>query len=515
MTVPGRKITILDTTLRDGDQSPGFSLSPDEKIIMARHLEMLGVDIIEAGFPASSPGQFSAVQRVSDALEFAAVSAMARAKPEDIKKAGEAIRNAKLRYIHTSIATSPIHRKMKLRKSRSEIIKIAVEAVQCAAQYADYVEIGAEDATRTEPEFLAEFCMMVTDAGADVVNIADTVGFIQPGEFFSLIRRLYNEVKAFKNGKARISVHCHNDLGLAAANTLYGLSAGAMQAEVTLLGAGERGGNTPLEEISAALMTRPDYYNSMRTSLKMEHFAGAVRDLSIFTGVAIPPNKPVAGRNAFSHSSGIHQNGMLASKSTYSILSPGDFGFPPHRFILSSHSGVSGINAKIRDLTGDRIQSIEETGLLSDFISLADTKKEVTASDVLTLLFNKEITASNIWYLNSYMYSRSGEENYSVTVEIMSINGEQKKAVSSGSSKWNTLVSALQSLFRIKLNVIHYSLSGAGGDPGCTESFFITAEYEGAEYSDETCGNDSIELFVKSYLNIINQISAKYQLTGI
>lgn len=517
MPDPLRNIIILDTTLRDGDQSPGFSLNIKEKVIMAGHLEKLGVDIIEAGFPASSPGQFYAVQSVAESLQVSAVSAMARAKPEDIKAAGDAIRNAKKRYIHTSIATSPIHRRMKLKKSKSEIIKIAVNAVQHASMYADFVEIGAEDATRTEPDFLSEFCIMVTDAGADVVNIADTVGFVHPEEFHSLILKLYGDVRAFRNGKARLSVHCHNDLGLATANTLSGLSAGAMQAEVTLLGIGERGGNTPIEELAAAIRTRGDYFKNMRTSLKTEHFADSVRDLTIFTGVSIAPNKPVAGRNAFSHSSGIHQNGMLASPSTYSVLSPEDFGFPRHRFVLSRHSGISGFNARIRDLTGDSIMLTRDSGLLDEFKLLADRERGISATDLLTLLFEKGLINSNIWYLNSYSYAKTNSRfsSHSVSIEIISIHGENKKSESTGNTKWEALTSALTSLFRIRLNIEHYHFSGAGGAAGNSETFFITAEYEGVLYSDETCGTDSMALYIKSYLNIINQISAKYQLTGL
>jgi len=517
MHVSRGNIIILDTTLRDGDQSPGFSLSIDEKLVMARHLEKLGVDIIEAGFPASSPGQFSAVKKVAETLSVSAVSAMARAKIEDIKKAGEAIRNARTRYIHTSIATSPIHRRMKLRKSRDEIIRIAVDAVQCALQYADFVEIGAEDATRTEPEFLTEFCMMVTDAGAAVVNIADTVGYIQPREYFSLIYKLYQDVKAFNTGKARLSVHCHNDLGLATANTLSGLTAGAMQAEVTLLGVGERGGNTPIEELIAAIRTRNDYFKNLRSQVNMDHFAGAIRSLSIFTGISIPPNKPVAGRNAFSHTSGIHQSGMLASTSTYSVLSPDDFGFPPHRFILSRHSGLSGFNARIRTLTGDRILTTEDDDLLNEFKLLADTKKDVSGTDVLTLLFEDGIIDSNIWYLNRYSYvkSNSKKNSHSVTVEITSIHGSHKKASSDGITKWDAVIKAMKMLFRVDLNIIHYSFSGAGGVSESSESFFITAEHEETFYSDEAQGDDSLMLFIKCYLNIINQISAKYNLTGL
>lgn len=517
--MPGSKknIIILDTTLRDGDQSPGFALDAAEKVIMAGHLEKLGVDIIEAGFPASSSGQFDAVQRIAESLTTSAISAMARAHYGDIEKAGKAIRNAKQRYIHTSISTSPIHRRMKLRKSRSEVIKIAVEAVQCATEYADYVEIGAEDATRTEAEFLSEFCVMVTDAGADVVNIADTVGYIQPTEFFLMIRKLYDDVKAFRTGKARISVHCHNDLGLAVSNTLSGLSAGAMQAEVTLLGIGERGGNTPLEELAASLMSRRDFYGGVRTALDMKHFAVAVSDLSIFTGMSVPANKPVAGKNAFSHSSGIHQNGMLTSSLTYSLLSPEDFGLPRHRIVLSRHSGMSGFKARIRDLTGDRILMTDDTELLGKFKLLADTKKDVSVTEILTLLSKEKRIDSNIWNLNSCVYSisHSVEKIYSIAIEISSIHGEYKKEESSGATKWDAAVSVLKILFTIHLNIISYSFSGAGGSSGNGESFFITVEYEGVIYSDESYGDDALLLFIKSYLNIINQISAKYQLTAI
>ncbi len=512
-----KKIIILDTTLRDGDQSPGFALGANEKVTMACHLEKLGVDIIEAGFPASSPGQFAAVQRVAESLEKSGVSAMARANRDDIKKAGNAIRNAKQRYIHTSISTSPIHRRMKLRKSRSEIIKIAVDAVQYAAEYADYVEIGAEDATRTEPEFLSEFCVMVTDAGADVVNIADTVGYIQPSEFYLMIRKLYEEVKAFRTGKARLSVHCHNDLGLAVSNTLSGLTAGAMQAEVTLLGIGERGGNTPLEELAAALMSRRDYYGSIRTSIDMKYFSKAASDLSIFTGMSIPANKPVAGKNAFSHSSGIHQNGMLTSPLTYSLLSPADFGLPRHRIVLSGHSGMSGLKARIRDLTGDRILMSDDTILLGKFKLLADNKKDVSATEILTLLVRERRIDSNVWSLTSCVYSvlHSGENIYSIVVEISSIHGEHKKAESSGVTKWDAAAAVLKLLFTIHLSILSYSFSGAGGITGNAESFFITVEYEGIIYSDESYGDDALLLFIKSYLNIINQISAKYQLTAL
>jgi len=511
------KIIILDTTLRDGDQSPGYSLSPEQKLIIAGYLEKMGVDIIEAGFPASSPGQFSAVQRISESLQSSAVSAMARAKPEDIKKAGEAIRNARVRYIHTSIATSPIHRRAKLRKSRGEILKIAADAVEFASEYADFVEIGAEDATRTEPEFLAEFCDITTRAGASVVNIADTVGYIHPAEFHSLIDMLFRDVRAFRNGTARISVHCHNDLGLALANTLTGLSAGAVQAEVTLLGLGERGGNTPLEELAAVLMTRRDFFDKIRTSLRMEHFAEAARTMSCFTGISISPNKPVAGRNAFAHTSGIHQNGMLASSSTYSVLAPDMFGLPPHRLVLSRHSGISGYNACVRELTGDHLYTAEDTGLLDEFKSSADAERNVTVTSLLTQLLEEGIVNCELWYLQSCSYSKSeaGDNCYTITVKVTSSDGKNRRAVSSDSTGPGAIMTVMKALFRINPEIINYSYSGAGGLSAGSECLSITAEYEGRSYSDESYGDDYIELFIKSYLNILNRISAKFQLSGI
>lgn len=512
-----RKIIILDTTLRDGDQSPGYSLTPAQKLVIAGYLDKMGVDIIEAGFPASSPGQFSAVQRLAESLQTSAVSAMARAKLEDIKKAGDAIRNARSRYIHTSIATSPIHRRAKLRKSRSEILKIAAEAVQSASEYADFVEIGAEDATRTEPEFLAEFCDVTTSAGASVVNIADTVGYIYPAEFYSLIEMLFCKVRAFRNGTARLSVHCHNDLGLALANTLAGLSAGALQAEVTLLGLGERGGNTPMEELAAVLMTRKDYFDKIKTSLRMEHFADAVRTLCGFTGIAIAPNKSVAGRNAFAHTSGIHQNGMLASSSTYSVLSPDMFGLPPHRFVLSRHSGISGYNACVRELTGDYLYSAENSGLLDEFKLAADVEREVPVTNLLTQLYEEGIVNCELWYLQSLSYSLSGNNDqvYNVTVEVTSTEGKYRRVVSSDETRIGAIISVMKTLFKIHPEIISYTFSGSGTSIAESECFSLTAEYEGRFYSDESYGSDSSVLFVKSYLNIINRISAKFQLSGI
>lgn len=510
-----RNIIILDTTLRDGDQSPGFSLGIEQKLVMAGHLENMGVDIIEAGFPASSQGQFTAVQAVAGLLKKSAVSAMARAVSSDIKIAGEAIRNAKCGYIHITVPTSPVHRKMKLDKNRDEVLTMAVEAVKCASGYTDFVEIGAEDAARTELGFLVEFCNAVTSAGASVVNITDTVGYAQPQEFDYLIQWLSKYVRAFRKGTARLSVHCHNDTGLALANTLAGLSAGATQAEVTLLGIGERGGNTALEELAAVLKLRGNYYRDIGTSLDMVHFAAAARDFAGFTGIPAAPCKPVAGRNAFTHGSGIHQDGMLAAAETYTVLSPEDFGCPPNRFVLTRHSGLAGLNAMIKDLTVDSIIADNDTDMLNEFKQLADIRKEVTVTDFLTMLFEEGYITSNIWYLGSFSYARdsTGSDNYTASIGITSIYGEHRKSESQGVTQWDAVIPAMKSLFNIQFAIKDFSFTGAGGCTGISGVLHITAEYEGVIYQDESCGYDCHALFIKSYLNIINRISARYQLT--
>lgn len=515
MTGRRRNIIILDTTLRDGDQSPGFSLGYDEKLVIAGHLENMGVNIIEAGFPASSEGQFHAVRAVAQSVKKTAVSAMARAVPSDIKAAGEALRGAVCGYIHVTVPVSPVHRNAKLGRERDEILSMAVDAVHMASGFADFVEIGAEDAARTEPAFLLEFCHAVTSAGASVVNITDTVGYAQPQEFYTLVHELYKGVRAFRKGKARLSVHCHNDMGFALANTLAGLSAGASQAEVTLLGIGERGGNTAIEELAAVLKTRSDYYSNMAVSVDMEPFADAARDLSLFTGIPAAPCKPVAGRNAFTHGSGIHQHGMVSSPKTYSVLSPEDFGYPPRRFILTRHSGSAGINAMIRELTADSICTEYDMDVLRDFKELADSESEVSPTDFLTMLAEDGLVQGNLWYLSSCSYERGDafRNSYSVMVEITSIQGELKKSSAQGTSLWEAVISVMNQLFSLDLKIRDFSFSGTGAGYRFSGILYMAAEYEGVVYQDESRGEDLPVLFARSYLNIINRISVKYRLT--
>lgn len=507
------KITILDTTLRDGTQSPGFDMCREDKVAVASSLEKMGVDIIEAGFPASSPSQFDDASAVAGSLTSSAVSVMARAVEDDIIKAGKAIRNAAVRYIHTSISTSPIHRRYKLKKSRSVILDMAVDAVLCASEYADFVEIGAEDATRTEPEFLAEFCTMVTDAGADVVNIADTTGYIQPEEFYRMIRRLHDEVRAFKDGRSRISVHCHNDLGLAAANTLAGIRAGAIQAEVTLLGLGERAGNAPLEEIVMALTARSDYYSGFYTGIKTGTFAEAARRVSAITGIPSSPLKPVAGRNVHTHAAGIHQHGIMSSPASYSILPAGGFGYRQATFSLTRHSGSAGLSSMLGELSPVMDQGCDAKSVLEQFKLFADEKTSMTSTDIILFFNSEKLLTSQVWQVDrSSCECVTGSKGSRVKIVFFSSNGAIKKLSSSGTDRWTVLVSMLLSTFRLDLEMLEYSFTAAGTGSRFTERCFLVLRHEGVDYSEEASGGDVLILMVECFLGIVNRIIAKYQI---
>lgn len=509
------RVILLDTTLRDGGQSPGFDLARSDKIAVALSLERLGVDIVEAGFPASSPGQFDDARAVADVLNRSAVSVMARANPDDIRKAGIAVGGARVKYIHTSISTSPLHRRFKLKKSRSVILDMAVDAVSCALQYADFVEIGAEDATRTEPEFLHEFCTMVTDAGASVVNIADTTGYIQPQEFYAMIRSLYLNVNAFREGRARLSVHCHNDLGLATANALAGLSAGALQAEVTLSGAGERSGNTPLEELVMALKLRGDHYCGLYTGIDLSCLDDAVRKLSAATGIPVSPVKPVIGRNAMRHTSGIHQKGMIASEQTYSIIPSSMFGARKHEIRLSRHSGAGGINHEARALSGIGHLTIDDISVIERFKALADARTELSSTDVLQFLNDEKIIESQIWRIETmrYSFNRHGGSSVSIKGTISSSDGIKRRVSAKGAGRWETVVRMLLGMFSLEISVAEYSITAAGDDINCRERCCISLIFEGETYSGETSGFDSVYLMAECYIGIINRIIAKLQLT--
>jgi 2-isopropylmalate synthase len=513
INVPERKIIILDTTLRDGDQSPGMAFSAHEKLEIAILLERLGVDIIEAGFPASSRGEYNIVREITSQIKNSIISVMARSIPGDIEKAAGAIKDSVKKHLHLTMATSPIHRKYKLNKSKDEIIKMAADSVKFAKSFADSVEIGAEDSTRTEFNFLCEFCIAVTEAGADVVNISDTVGYSQPDEFFRLIKNLRKHVHAFGSGSAVISVHCHNDLGMATANTLSGILAGASQAETTLLGIGERAGNAAMEEVVTALNIRKNYY-SVSTGIRSELFPEAARLISRVNAIRVHPCKPVVGSNVYSHSAGIHQHGMAMNDETYSIIKPAITS--TSRFILSRHSGLKGLKEKIKQISGIELNDKDAKVIYSQFKKEADKKKSISSTDILKLLHNKGILKSSIWSIKKIYYfdvKSSEKHEFSVFLELINQDGMEKKANAVGMTKWEAIIKALKLAFHFDIKIIDFSSSLFADESALSERLHIETEFEGNIYADESFGSDSLVLFVESYLNIVNQIIVRYQFT--
>ncbi|MGA2141156.1 MAG: 2-isopropylmalate synthase [Brevinematales bacterium] len=376
-----KKIIIFDTTLRDGEQSPGASMAPQDKVRFAKQLEKLGVDVIEAGFAVSSPVQAEGIRMISGEVSIPVIASLARAVEKDIEAAASALEHAVKKRIHIVLATSPVHRKYKLNKSPGEILKMAVNAVCFARRFADDVEFSAEDASRTEPDFLLEVLCAAAQAGASTVNIPDSVGYSVPGEFMKLIRAA--AAKSGIGNRAVISAHCHNDLGLAAANSMAAVEAGAAQIEVSVNGIGERAGNAALEEVVMALHVRKDWFHAL-TGIHIEEIYETSRLLTEITGIQVQPNKAVVGKNAFSHESGIHQDGFLKERSTYEIIRPESIGRPPSEIILGRHSGRHGVRARLKAL-GIEPDDEQMDKIFEKFTLIADRKKAVTDEELAAI----------------------------------------------------------------------------------------------------------------------------------
>ncbi len=379
------KVIIFDTTLRDGEQSPGATMDLTEKLRIARQLELLGVDVIEAGFPAASEGDFNAVRAIAETVKTAQVAGLARASAKDIDTAWEAVKNARHPRIHTFIATSPIHMEFKLRKTPDEVLDMAVAAVRRAASYTDTVEFSAEDASRSDRDFLVRVFTACIDAGATTINIPDTVGYAQPDEFGALIRYILEHVP--NADKAVFSVHCHDDLGMAVANSLSAVRNGARQAELCLSGIGERAGNASLEEFVMALKLRPEYYG-VECTINNEQLYPACHMLSMIIGRPIPANKAIIGSNAFAHESGIHQDGMLKNRDTYEIMSPQAVGRKSTDIVIGKHSGRNAVRTRLEEL-GYSLDYDQVNAVFAAMKELADRKARIHDEDLEALVFSE------------------------------------------------------------------------------------------------------------------------------
>jgi len=414
-----KQVFIFDTTLRDGEQCPGASMTEDEKLMVARQLARLNVDVIEAGFPVSSPVQFSAVERISREIEGPAIAALARAVKIDIDSAINALKPAKKKRIHTFIATSDIHMQHKLGKKPAEVLNMAVEAVRMASEFVDDVEFSAEDATRSDIGFLSEIVEAVIEAGATTINIPDTVGYITPIEYGRIFETL---IKNVKNSETVIfSTHCHNDLGLAVSNSLSAIQNGARQVECTINGIGERAGNTAMEEVIMAIKTRQEMF-PYQLNIDPKQISKASRLVSQVTGMVVQPNKAIVGSNAFAHESGIHQHGMLKNRLTYEIMTPESIGLEGSRLVMGRHSGRAGFNQKIIEL-GFKLTEEEINRTYERFLSIADKKKEVYEEDIIALVDDEFGKSGDEVYKLEYFQITSGSTVLpTATVKISNSN---------------------------------------------------------------------------------------------
>jgi 2-isopropylmalate synthase len=497
------KLIIFDTTLRDGEQSPGASMTKDEKVRIAKALERMRVDIIEAGFPIASPGDFDAVQAVARAVRESTVCGLARALDKDIDRAGDALKEAESSRIHTFIATSPIHMKMKLRMEPDQVMEQAVHAVIRARKYTDNVEFSPEDAGRSETDFLCRIIEAVINAGATTVNIPDTVGYNVPHQFGALIKTLMERVP--NSDKAVFSVHCHNDLGLAVANSLSAVLNGARQVECTINGLGERAGNASLEEVAMAVRTRNDVF-SCDTSLDTTQIVPCSRLVSGITGFAVQPNKAIVGANAFAHESGIHQDGVLKSRETYEIMRAQDVGWLDNRIVLGKHSGRNAFRNRLEEL-GIEFEAEEALNdAFSRFKELADKKHEIFDEDLQALVTEANLAAEDEHFklVALKVCSETGETpNASITINI---DGQEKQASAKGGGPVDAAFKAIESIVSSGTELQLYSVNNITSGTDAQGEVTVRLEKAGRIVNGQGADTDIVIASARAYLNALNKI---------
>lgn len=499
-------VIFFDTTLRDGEQSPGATMNMQEKVRLARQLEILGVDIIEAGFPAASQGDFESVQAISLALKNCQVAGLCRATAADIDRAWESIKGATMPRIHTFLATSPLHMEYKLRKSPDQVLEMAEAAVRHAAKYTSNVEFSAEDASRSEPAFLARVLERVIAAGARTVNIPDTVGYAQPDEFGELIRYLLKNVRGAE--KAMFSVHCHNDLGLGVANTLAALRAGARQAEVTLCGIGERAGNAALEEVVMALNVRRDVYG-LSTSIKTEQIFPSCRLLSLIIGRPIPANKAVVGANAFAHEAGIHQDGMLKHRSTYEIMTPESIGRSGTEMVMGKHSGRHALKTRLEEL-GYRLDEAQLDLVFLALKRLADKKEQVLTEDLEALVL-EEIYRIPDRYRLVFLNVLSGNMTIPTAAMKIEVDGVEKQLADFGVGPVDAVFHTIAKICGRSPSLQQFSVNAITGGTDAQGEVTVRIEENGASAVGRGADPDIIVASAKAYLNALNRLAKKQE----
>jgi 2-isopropylmalate synthase len=497
------ELIIFDTTLRDGEQSPGASMTREEKVRIAKALERMRVDVIEAGFPVASPGDFEAVQAVANAVKDGTVCALARALPKDIDAAAEAVKGAKRARIHTFIATSPVHMRMKLKMTPEQVIEHAVSAVKRARRHTDDVEFSPEDAGRSEIDFLCKVLEAVIAAGARTVNIPDTVGYNLPHQFGELIKTLRERVP--NSDKAIFSVHCHNDLGLAVANSLSAVLNGARQVECTINGLGERAGNAALEEIVMAVRTRRDLF-TCDIGIDTTQIVPCSRLVSGITGFAVQPNKAIVGANAFAHESGIHQDGVLKHRTTYEIMRAEDVGWSTNRMVLGKHSGRNAFRTRLQEL-GVVFDSEEELNdAFQRFKELADKKHEIYDEDLQALVTETNLAAENerikLVYLR--VCSETGETPQAEVT--LWVDGAEQRAGASGGGPVDASFKAIESLINSGAQLLLYSVNNITSGTDSQGEVTVRLEKGGRVVNGQGADTDIVIASAKAYINALNKI---------
>jgi len=497
-------VRIFDTTLRDGEQSPGATLTSAEKLEIAWKLEALGVDVIEAGFPISSDGDFESVKQIAGEIENATVCGLARCTPKDIDRAGEAVKGAKSSRIHVFCATSKIHREHKLRKGKEEIIKISVASIQQAKQYTADVEFSPEDASRTELEFLEEIVQAAIEAGATTINLPDTVGYATPEGYGNIFSHIIAKLPIVRERNIILSSHCHDDLGLAVANSLSAMQHGARQIECTINGIGERAGNAALEEIVMALKTRADYFK-IGTRIDSTKIFPVSRMVSTLTGLAVQRNKAIVGQNAFAHESGIHQDGMLKHRETYEIMNPATVGIPKGTLVLGKHSGRAAFKDRITTLGYDVTDTQIEAAFVK-FKTLADKKKEVFDEDIESLIDEQLEVVTGLWELVGVQVTTGSNTIPTATISLRDSNGETVVDASIGDGPVDAIYSAIGKMTNVRVALTDYRIRAVTRGKEAQGEVQVELDHNGQKVRGRGVSTDILEASALAYLAAVNRM---------
>jgi 2-isopropylmalate synthase len=500
-----RKIYVFDTTLRDGEQSPGVNLNTREKLEIAYQLEKLGIDRMEAGFPAASPGDLAAVNAVAKAVKNVTVIGLSRSREQDIDAVREALIGAQDPCIHIFLATSPIHRKHKLRMEKHQVLETAQAALRYAKRYFSKIEFSLEDAGRTELDFMVEMVSMAVNEGAKVVNIPDTVGYLNPSEYGAIFKHLKENVPDVE--KVQLSAHCHNDLGMATANTLAAIQNGADQIEGTINGIGERAGNTAIEEIAMALETRQEFFGA-KTSLNLSEISRTSRLVSKLTGMVVPGNKAIVGANAFAHESGIHQDGMLKEKTTYEIVTPETIGLKESKLVLGKHSGRHAFREKLLDM-GYELDEQELNEAFSKFKLLADKKKEISDDDIVALVEEKLVDTPEVYKLDTIFVTYGNRSVPSAQVRIIKDQGQVLEEEADGNGSVDAIYNAIDKATGEEVTLSDYSIKSVSRGKDAQGEVHVVLTQADVSAQGRGLSTDILEASARAYVDALNQLIEK------